>query len=75
MQGVEYSVEKVTLRETFFIFAFNVRHVFKNVWSHPCYLRVDQLDGELRPLRHLARRHILGTQDFLSLCHDVLEKL
>jgi hypothetical protein len=75
VQRVQHPVEEVPLRVAVLVLALQVGQVVEDVRDHLRGLRVDELDRQLRPLRDLARRHVLLPQHLLLGAHDVLEVL
>ena len=74
VEGVGDAVEEVPLRQPLVV-ALCVRQVPCQVWVHLEHLRVDDLHGELWPVRHVACGHVSLLQGQLAACEDVLDVL
>jgi len=76
VQGVHDPVEEVTIRVALVVFgASGVWQVLLEQRQIVDDLRVDQLDGQLRPVRDVARGYVLLLQSLLATREDVLKVL
>ena len=75
MQSIQDSVKEVSLWVAVIVLAFQVREVLKDIRSHLCDLRIDDLQSQLRPMWDFPGWHVLLQQSLLLAAHDVLEEL
>ena len=75
MQSIQDSVKEVSLWVAVIVLAFQVREELKDILSHLCDLRIDDLQSQLWPVWDFPGWHVLLQQSLLLAAHDVLEEL
>ena len=75
MQSIQDSVKEVSLWVAVIVLTFQVREVLKDIRSHLCDLRIDDLQSQLWPVWDFPGWHVLLQQHLLLSAHDVLKEL